>query len=92
MDLTAKGAKVGAKKAKTYSDGEIDEIVNNMPELEKNSIFVQYQTSTKPIQTVRIGTGFEDIISVRSLQDNVVARPLYDAHLATLFNFRGFGL
>lgn len=70
----------------------VDEIVNYMLELEKNSIFVQYQTSTKCVQTQGTGTGFEDIISVRSLQDNVVARPLYDAHLATLFNFRGFGL
>ena len=24
-----------------------------------------------------------------SFQDNVVARPLFDAHLATLFNFKG---
>ena len=30
--------------------------------------------------------------SVQSLQDNVVARPLNDAHLATLFNFKGVGL
>lgn len=31
-------------------------------------------------------------ISVQSLQDNVVARPLNDAHLATLFNFKGISL
>ena len=30
--------------------------------------------------------------SVQSLQDNVVARPLNDAHLATPFNFKGVGL
>lgn len=30
--------------------------------------------------------------SVQSLQDNVVARPLNDAHLATPFNFKGMGL
>jgi hypothetical protein len=35
---------------------------------------------------------FDKIYSVKSLQDNVVARPLNDAHLATPFNFKGLGL
>lgn len=34
----------------------------------------------------------DKINSVQSLQDNVVARPLNDAHLATLFNFKGISL
>lgn len=34
----------------------------------------------------------DKINSVQSLQDNVVARPLNDAHLATPFNFKELAL
>lgn len=55
-------------------------------------IFVAYKAGFRFLKTSSTGIDFENNISGYSLQDNVVAMPLNDAHLATLFNFKGFGL
>lgn len=63
-----------------------------MRELEKIIIFVFNKADLKSGEISCIGIHFEHNISVYKLQDNVVAMPLNDAHLATLFNFRRYGL
>lgn len=63
-----------------------------MRELEKIFIFVLNKAGLKSVKTSFTGIHFGHNISVSTLQDNVVAMPLNDAHLATLFNFRRYGL
>lgn len=62
-----------------------------MGELRKIIIFVLYKAGSGLKKTSVAGIDFEYNISVNSLQDNVVAMPLNDAHLATLFNFKRVG-